>query len=209
MEVDHSHDHIAFNGINVDEDSSDSDNEEDGDSEMIIDHDIMPNEIIINEPRPSRIRKQTSRYRLSPPVIVIPNKARKTNKRNEIPIVQIDMHVQRRASVLMAIQNHIRKINITHQINVNANEEIIDVAAVIRPRAAIDNELPQANPQRRINALNAIQALIYNERRDIEANVRNAGLNEIQARDKLKSDLLLAGTGVVPDTLLIDPSFQV
>ncbi len=43
------------------------------------------------------------------------------------------MHVQRRASVLMAIQNRIRKINITHQINVRAKEEIIDVAAVIRP----------------------------------------------------------------------------
>ena len=28
MEVDHSHDHIAFNGINVDEDSKDSDNAE-------------------------------------------------------------------------------------------------------------------------------------------------------------------------------------
>jgi hypothetical protein len=204
MEVDHSHDHIAFNGINVDEDSKDSDNEEEDESEMMIDHNIMPNEIIINEPRPSRIRKRTSRYRLSPPVIVIPNKAKKTNKRNEIPLVQVDKHVQRRASVLMAIQNHIRKINVTHQFNINANEEIIDVAAVIRPRAAIDIELPQANPQRRINALNAIQALIDNERRDIEANARNAGLNEIQARDKLKSDLLLAGTGVIPDTLLID-----
>jgi hypothetical protein len=28
MEIDQSHDHIAFNGINVDEDSDDSDNEE-------------------------------------------------------------------------------------------------------------------------------------------------------------------------------------
>jgi hypothetical protein len=83
MEVDPSHDHIAFNGINVDEDSLDSDNEEDGHSEMMIDHNIMLNEIIINEPRPSRIRKQTSRYRLSPPVIVIPNKARKTNKQKK------------------------------------------------------------------------------------------------------------------------------
>ena len=210
MDVDHSHDHIAFNGINVDEDSLDSDNEEEDESEMMIDHNIMPNEIITNEPRPSRIRKQTSRYRLSPPVIVIPNKTRKTNKRNEIPIVQVDMHVQRRASVLMAIQNHIRKINTNHQININAFEEVIDIAPVVIPRVPIDNEIPyQANPLRRNNALMAIQALLENVRIDIEANARNAGLNIFQARDKLKSDLLLAGTGVVPDTLLIDPSFQV
>jgi hypothetical protein len=49
MEVDHSHDHIAFSGINVDEDSKDSDNEEEDESEMMIDHNIMPNEIIIND----------------------------------------------------------------------------------------------------------------------------------------------------------------
>jgi hypothetical protein len=60
---------------------------------MILDQNTMPNEIIINEPRPSRIRKQISRYRLSPPVIVIPKKAKKTNKRNEIPIVHVDKHV--------------------------------------------------------------------------------------------------------------------
>ena len=42
MEVDHSHDHIAFNGINVDEDSLDSDNEEEEDEiELMIDHNIM------------------------------------------------------------------------------------------------------------------------------------------------------------------------
>jgi hypothetical protein len=29
-------------------------------------------------------------------------------------------------------------------------------------------------------------------------------MNEIQARDKLKADLILAGTGIMPDTLLID-----
>ncbi len=45
MEVDPSPDHIAFNGINVDEDSKDSDNEEEDESEMMIDHNIMPNEI--------------------------------------------------------------------------------------------------------------------------------------------------------------------
>jgi hypothetical protein len=29
-------------------------------------------------------------------------------------------------------------------------------------------------------------------------------MNEIRARDKLKADLILAGTGIMPDTLLID-----
>jgi hypothetical protein len=116
MEVDQSHDHIAFNGENVDDDSDDSDNEEEDDIENILDRNeiiindirmIMPNEININEPRPSRIRKQTSRYRLSPPVVVIPKKAKKTNKRNEIP-VKVDTHVQKRASVLLAIQVYMR-----------------------------------------------------------------------------------------------------
>jgi hypothetical protein len=50
MDVDHSHDHIAFNGINVDEDSLDSDNEKEDENEMMIDHNTMLNEIIINEP---------------------------------------------------------------------------------------------------------------------------------------------------------------
>jgi hypothetical protein len=102
----------------------------------------------------------------------------------------------------MAIQNHIRKINTNHQININAFEEVIDIAPVVIPRIPIDNEIPyQANPLRRNNELMAIQALLENVRIDIEANARNAGLNIFQARDKLKSDLLLAGTGVVPDTL--------
>jgi hypothetical protein len=56
----------------------------------------------------------------------------------------------------------------------------------------------------RARALMAIQALIENERRDIELNARNSGLTVFQARDKLKADLLLAGSGVVPNTLLID-----
>jgi hypothetical protein len=55
MDVDHSHDHIAFNVINVDEDSLDSDNEKEDESEMMIDHNTLLNEIIINEPRPSRM----------------------------------------------------------------------------------------------------------------------------------------------------------
>jgi hypothetical protein len=29
-------------------------------------------------------------------------------------------------------------------------------------------------------------------------------MNEIRARDKMKADLILAGTGIMPDTLLID-----
>jgi hypothetical protein len=57
MEVDQSHDHIAFNGEIFDDDGDDSDNEEEDDSENILDRSkiiindiriIMPNEININ-----------------------------------------------------------------------------------------------------------------------------------------------------------------
>ncbi len=258
MEIDKSNDNIAFNGINLNESNNDSDDEDD-DNDMSIDHNTLRNEMIINEPRPNRIRKVTARYRLSPPVIVIPNKAKKSNKSRDIPVVQArirpvaandnEVAVQRRVRRMLAIQNHVRRINTNHQININAVEEVIDiaqandnevaiqrrvrrmldiqnhvrgintnhqininaieevidVAPVVIPRVPIDNEIPyQANPLRRNNALMAIQALLENVRIDIEANARNAGLNIFQARDKLKSDLLLAGTGVVPDTLLID-----
>jgi hypothetical protein len=141
---------------------------------MSIDHNTLRNEMIINEPRPSRIRKVTARYRLSPPVIVIPNKAKKSNA------------IQRRVRRMLAIQNHVRRINTNHQNNINAVEEVIDIAPVVIPRVPIDNEIPyQANPLRRNNALMAIQALIENERIEIEANARNAGLNIVQATDKL------------------------
>jgi hypothetical protein len=60
-----------------------------------------------------------------------------------------------------------------HQININDVEEVIDIAPVNRPRVFIDNEIPyQANPLRRNNALMAMQALIENERIDIEENAR-------------------------------------
>jgi hypothetical protein len=89
-----------------------------------------------------------------------------------------EVAVQRRVRRMLAIQNHVRGINTNHQINVNAVEEVIDIAPVIRPRNPIDNEiLYQVNPLRRNNALMAIQALIENERIDIQANARNAGLN--------------------------------
>jgi hypothetical protein len=95
---------------------------------------------------------------------------------------------------MLAAHNHVMNINMKHQINVNAIEESIHVpiipgAAEIRPKA---------------RALMAIQVLIENERRDIELNARNSGLTVFQARDKLKPYLLLAGSGVVPETLSID-----
>ena len=87
MEIDKSNDNIAFNGINLNESNNDSDDEDD-DNDMSIDHNTLRNEMIINEPRPSRIRKVTARYRLSPSVIVIPNKAKKSNESRDIPVVQ-------------------------------------------------------------------------------------------------------------------------
>jgi hypothetical protein len=38
----------------------------------------------------------------------------------------------------------------------------------------------------------------------MECCARNSGLTVFQARDKFKADLLLAGSGVMPDTLLVD-----
>jgi hypothetical protein len=54
MEIDQSYDHIAFNGINLNESNNDSDDEDD-DNNMSIDHNTLRNEMIIDEPRPSRI----------------------------------------------------------------------------------------------------------------------------------------------------------
>jgi hypothetical protein len=90
-------------------------------------------------------------------------------------------------------------INVNHRINFNDIEEVIDMAPVARLRLDPNIQKSQpyaANPLRRVNALLAIDNLMHIERRN--------RLNLLQPRDKLKSDLLLAGTGVVPDTLLID-----
>jgi hypothetical protein len=43
MQIDQSHDRIAFHRINVDEDNDDNDNEEDDNNEMILDHNVLPN----------------------------------------------------------------------------------------------------------------------------------------------------------------------
>jgi hypothetical protein len=54
MKIGQSNDHIAFNGISLNESNNDSDDEDD-DNDMSIDHNTLRNEMNINEPRPSRI----------------------------------------------------------------------------------------------------------------------------------------------------------
>jgi hypothetical protein len=115
--------------------------------------------------------------------------------------------MQRRRKSMLAVHNHIMNINVNHRIDINDIVEDIDIAPIARPRVAPivrhrfdpniqENQVHAANPLRRVNALLAINKLMNIEQRN--------RLNLLQPRDKLKSDLLLAGTGVVPDTLLID-----
>jgi hypothetical protein len=158
MEIDQSNDHIAFNGINLNESNNDSDDEDD-DNDMSIDHNTLRFLMIINEPRPSRITKVTAQFRLSPPVIVIPKKVKKSNKSRDIPVVQAvirpvaandnEVAVQKRVRRMLAIQNHVRGINTNYQININAVEEVIDNAP------ANDNEVAV---QRRVRRMLAILA---------------------------------------------------
>jgi hypothetical protein len=197
---------------NDNENNDDNDDEEKENNEMIINDDIIPPAILLNENRPRRNAVRPERFRETPPnqnIVSVPlnNRQKKAINSSVIPNVPVVNIMQRRSNSILAVQNHILNINVNYQINVNDIEEDIDVPPVARLRVDpvarlrvepnIDEIQPYVeNPLRRVNALLAINNLMNNERRN--------GLTLLQARDKLKSDLLLAGTGVVPDTLLID-----
>jgi hypothetical protein len=208
MEIDRS----QIENNNDNENDYDNDDKENENNEMIIDDDIIPPAILLNESGPRRNAVRPERFRGTPPnqnIVSVPlnNRQRNASNSSVIPNVPVVNIMQRRSNSMLAVQNHILNINVNHQINVNDIEEDIDVPPVARLRVApvarlrvepnIDEIQPYvANPLRRANALLAINNLMNNERRN--------GLTLLQARDKLKSDLLLAGTGVVPDTLLLD-----
>ena len=159
MDINQSHDNIVYNGINPHQDKEQNANEENDNNEMILDHNVFPNEVTHNDPMPQRNRRPPVHFRGTQPIVEIRQKKKKRNRviPDVIPDVPVVDNVQRRAKLMLAVHNYVMKINADHQINVNSNEEIIDIE--IRPREDVVNEIHQndinqpyvANPLRRMH----------------------------------------------------------
>jgi hypothetical protein len=123
--------------------------------------------------------------------------------------------LERRAYAIAAVQNHVS--------NINMNRPPIQDSSVVPTRPRV---IPVPVPmlvdveQQRLNAAERIEILLVAVRNHVlNINVNHAPnvdpivelidpvemrFNETQARDKVKADLILAGTDIMPDTLLID-----
>jgi hypothetical protein len=126
---------------NNDNENNNNDDEENENNEMIIGDDIIPPAILLNESRPRRNAVRLELFRGTPPnqnivSVLLYNRQRDASNSSVIPNVPVVNFMQRRSYSMLAVQNHILKINVNHQIYVNDIEEDIDVAPVARLRGA-------------------------------------------------------------------------
>jgi hypothetical protein len=180
--------------------------------------------------RPQRIRRPPqNRTQESPPKA---RKTKSTANRPIAPPDnnEINDNIERRkAAAILSVRNFVSSRNlivptIQERIVPPIEERIVPlpravVRRVIRDRVplvpiAVNAEEQRLNAeQRRANLLAAVRNHVVNININhppiVDPVVEimdplEIRMNEIQARDKMKADLILAGTGIMPDTLLIE-----
>jgi hypothetical protein len=111
MEIDRSQ--IEDNNDN--ENNDDNDDEENENNEMIIDDDIIPPSMLLNESRPRKNAVRPERFRGTPSnqnIVSVPlnNRQRNASNSSVIPNVPVVKIMQRRSNSMLAVQNHILNI---------------------------------------------------------------------------------------------------
>jgi hypothetical protein len=175
-----------------------------------------------NNQRPQRNNRRPPQNRTpqSPPKA---RKQKSTANRSIAPPHnnEINNNIERRkADAILAVKNFVSSRNL---IVPPIQERIVPLSPVVRgvrrdrvPLIPIEVNAEEQRlnaEQRRANLLAAVRNHVVNINinhppiNDPVVEIMDPleiRMNEIRARDKLKADLILAGTGIMPDTLLID-----